>query len=80
MNASSTLASSADVYDFSTYDDPMYFFVLHVNSAISFCATVVAFYYIIWKSPRSFGNYKWFLLNIAVSFKLLVRKMRKQNP
>ncbi|KAH7726523.1 Protein SRI-1 [Aphelenchoides avenae] len=38
---------------------------MHVNSALSFCATAIAFYFIIYRSPKSFGNYKWYLLNIA---------------
>ena len=65
MNSSVT--APREVYDFSTYDDPNYFFMMHVNSALSFCATAVAFYFIICRSPKSFGNYKWYLLNIAVS-------------
>lgn len=65
MNSSAPAAR--EVYDFSTYDDPNYFFMMHVNSALSFCATAIAFYFIIYRSPKSFGNYKWYLLNIAVS-------------
>ncbi|KAH7712302.1 SRI-2 protein [Aphelenchoides avenae] len=51
--------------NFDTYADAWYFHVLHFNSALSVISTVIALYFICFKSTPSIGTYKWYLLNIA---------------
>lgn len=52
--------------NFDTYADAWYFYVLHFNSALSVVSTIIALYFICFKSTPSIGTYKWYLLNIAV--------------
>lgn len=54
--------------DFSVYDDYYYFMVFHINGINCTIATIIAIYFIYFKSPSYIGQYKFFLLNITVTF------------
>lgn len=51
---------------FDTYDDSIYFSLLHANTLLCSIFSSLAIYFILFKSPPTIGNYKWYLLNIAV--------------
>ncbi|KAH7720953.1 7TM GPCR protein, partial [Aphelenchoides avenae] len=59
--------NGSDDVSFEAYTDPWYFRVFHFTSVLSFLSAVVAFYFILTKSPSSIGSYKWYLLNISIS-------------
>lgn len=52
--------------DFSVYNDKYYFMVFHINGINCTIATIIAVYFIYFKSPSYIGQYKFFLLNITV--------------
>ena len=46
---------------------------LHGNGVLSLVFTIIAVYMIVFKSPATMKHYKWFLLNITVSFSNYMR-------
>lgn len=44
---------------------------MFINGALAVVANVVAIYLIVFRSGRTLGPYKWFLLNIVVSHSAL---------
>ena len=53
-------------YSFSGYDSPYYKAILHVNGSIALLFGLLAMFLTLFKSPKIFGAYKYFLFNISL--------------
>ncbi|KAE9546490.1 hypothetical protein FO519_010298, partial [Halicephalobus sp. NKZ332] len=53
-------------YSFDGYKSPYYKIILHVNGSIALCFGALAMYLTLFKSPKVFGAYKYFLFNISL--------------
>lgn len=53
--------------EYTENDVDSFLWKMHINGGLSFFSNILAIYMILYKTPKSMGSYKWFLLNISLT-------------